>query len=404
MVPAARWLAGVLFAFGFLAVFLVIRMAEPPTPSLRFKPTSFDNMPGWAEGPRVPALIAFQRSCAVFLARDPGRALGGTPVVFGTAGDWRDVCAEAMELPLEEAAAGAFFGQRFVPHQVVLDGETEGLFTGYYEPELKGSLIREGPYQTPLHGRPADLVSVDLGAFRDHLKGERIAGRVVDGRLVPYEPRAALADGEVAAAEPLLYVDDPVDAFFLHIQGSGRVRLTDGRVMRLGYAAQNGHVYTAIGRTLVERGALTRDTVSMQSIRAWLAAHPEAGREVMNENRSYIFFTMAEIGANDTGPLGSLGVGLTPEASLAIDRRHIALGVPVFLSGTAPSGPDGREEPFHRLMVAQDTGGAIRGAIRGDVFWGFGPRAAEIAGRMQHPGELTVLLPAPLATRLASGQ
>jgi membrane-bound lytic murein transglycosylase A len=281
--------------------------------------------------------------------------------------------------------------------------EREGLFTGYYEPELRGSRRRHGPYQTPLYREPGDLIQVDLGAFREDLEGRRIAGRIVGGRLEPYHDRRSIDRGALAGRDlELVWVDDPVDAFFLQVQGSGRIVLEDGTVLRVGYDAQNGHPYTAIGRELVERGEMPLEEVSLQSIRRWLEAHPEEAPDLMATNASYVFFRML----GGAGPLGSLGVPLTPGRSVAVDPRFLPLGAPVWLAGSMPALPDEVASgpsteptepigslPLRRLLVAQDTGGAIRGPVRGDVFWGAGERAEAVAGRMKHPGRLWLLLP-----------
>jgi membrane-bound lytic murein transglycosylase A len=249
----------------------------------------------------------------------------------------------------------------------------------------------------PLYGRPPDLVSVDLGSFREDLKGRRIAGRVEEGKLVPYADRQAIEQGALAGHDlELVWVDDPIDAFFLQIQGSGRVRLADGGELRVGYAGENGHPYYAIGRELVKRGALRKEEVSMQSIRRWLEEHPDEAPAVLATNASYVFFQVIE----GEGPLGAEGIPITAGRSLAVDRKHWPLGVPLWVDTAAPAAQKGApDRPLRRLVIAQDTGGAIRGPIRGDVFWGASDEAAEIAGRMKHPGRLWVLLPKELAER-----
>jgi membrane-bound lytic murein transglycosylase A len=301
-------------------------------------------------------------------------------------------------VPPGRAAARAFFESEFRPFAATNPGEAAGLFTGYYEPTLYGSRRRHGRFTVPLFARPPELVTVDLGRFRPDWKGRRIAGRVVAGALEPYPDRAAIAAGALAGRRlEIVWVDDPVDAFFLEIQGSGRVELAEGGAIRLGFAAQNGHPYTPIGRELVARGALRKDEVSLQSIRRWLADHPHAAPEVMAKNASYVFFERGE----GEGPVGTEGVVLTPGRSLAVDTAFLPLGLPLWLAGTVPSpaaaAPD---RALRRLLVAQDTGGAIRGPVRGDVFWGHGEEAAAVAGRMKNPGRLWALLPKGLAARL----
>jgi membrane-bound lytic murein transglycosylase A len=343
-------------------------------------------------------LRAFVRSCAVLGTRPDDAPLGGVNYA-GTAGDWRQACHAAAVVSADSPdAARAFFESEFVPYRV---GQSAGLFTGYYEPLLRGSRTRHGAYQTPLYGVPADLVNVDLGLFRDALKGQRIVGRVADRRLIPYPARAEIEGVGLSAATPILFVDDPIDAFFLQIQGSGRVVLDDGTVVRAAYAAQNGQPYTAIGAVLIQRGELTREAVSMQSIRRWLREHPVEAQPLMNANASYVFFQEQPIGDPLLGAAGAQGVPLTPGASLAVDLTVHALGVPVWLETIAPDpDPTKPDQIFHRLMVTQDTGGAIRGPVRGDVYWGFSPDAGSIAGRMRSDGRMIVLLPRAVAARL----
>jgi membrane-bound lytic murein transglycosylase A len=358
---------------------------------LVLEPASFEDLPGWSQDDLSQALPALLRSCRRLLSRPSGEALNIADTA-GTAGDWKAVCEAAARIPA--GAARSFFESRFQPFEASADGDPEGLFTGYYEPLLHGSRTRSDRYRVPLYIRPPDLVTVDLGAFREELKGQKIAGRLEEGSLIPYPDRKAIESGALAGRDlELVWVDDPIDAFFLQIQGSGRVRLEDGKEMRVGYAAQNGHPYFAIGRDLIERGALTKETVSMQSIRRWLEEHPDEADDVMARNASYVFFQELK----GEGPLGAEGVALTPGRSLAVDLHHWPLGVPVWLDAEAPSpNPGEPDRPLRRLLVAQDTGGAIRGVVRGDVFWGHDEDAAEIAGRMKHRGRLWVLLPRPI--------
>ncbi len=306
--------------------------------------------------------------------------------IAGTVADWRQPCAAAAALPAgDDAAARAFFETWFQPWRCANNTATEGLFTGYYEAELAGARARAGAYQTPLLKRPPDLVMAELGDFRPDLKGERIAGRVTNGRLKPYDTRAQIEAGSLDKLDlALLWVDDPVAAFFLEIQGSGRVTLPDGSVERVGYDGQNGWPYVAIGKVLVDRGLLDRESASMQGIRAWLAAHPGEAKAIMDENRSYVFFREL----TGDGPLGSEGVALTPGRSLAVDRKFLPLGTPMWLDAS-----DDTIGQIRRLLVAQDSGGAIRGPVRGDVFWGHGPEAERNAGSQRARGAEYILLP-----------
>ncbi|MBM3488805.1 MAG: murein transglycosylase, partial [Alphaproteobacteria bacterium] len=312
--------------------------------------------------------------------------LADAPLIGAPA--WDAACAAASALPPADApdateAARAFFARWFRPHHL---GDGDGLMTGYYEPEVRGALAPDARFRVALHARPPELVDVDLGQFRDGWRAERVAGRVVDGRLAPMPARAAIETGALAGRGlELVWLDDAVDAFFLHIQGSGRVRLPDGSLRRIGYAGANGHRYTAIGRVIADESALAPSQVSMQSIRAWLAAHPDRAAEVMRRNASYVFFRWRD----GDGPVGTAGTTLVAGRSLAVDPRFVPLGAPVWVETMV----DGR--PFRRLMIAEDTGGAIRGAGRGDIFIGGGEAAGETAGRLRATGRLTVLLPAP---------
>jgi membrane-bound lytic murein transglycosylase A len=351
---------------------------------LFFKQADYSALPGWQADQFSQSLVPLQKSCARLMKKDKDADIGS---FAGKAADWQAVC-EKMSLLLlgTDAEAKTFFEDNFTPYQVFGDQGGEGLFTGYYEPQLKGSREKKAPYLTPLYGRPADLVTVNLGDFREDLKGETIMGRVKGENLVPYYDRSEIEGGALDAnKDEIIWVDHPVDAFFLHIQGSGQVVLENGDVVHVGYAAQNGHPYLAIGKAMLEKGYLQKDNVSMQSIRAWLEANPDKAAEVMNLNRSYVFFRTLK----GEGPLGAEGVALTPGRSMAVDRKKIPYGLPVFIDAAAPEG-EGR---LQRLMVAQDTGGAIRGAVRGDFFWGAGSDAAHQAGIMKSKGEMYVLLP-----------
>ena len=354
---------------------------------------SFDELPGWEADDLGAALGALQRSCTALEERADDEPLDIAPL-GGRVGDWRAVCADATRL---EGAAQPreFFEAHFTPYEARNNAETEGLFTGYYEPELRGATQAGGRCGVPLYGRPHDLVTVDLGRFRPDLAGDRLAGRVADGALEPYATRAEIDGGTLAAQGlELVWVDDAVDAFFLHIQGSGRIAFEDGTTRRLAYAATNGHNYFAIGRRLVDLGALDSEDVTMPAIRDWLTANPERASEVMHENASYVFFRWLEDGQGAEGPVGAQDVALTAGRSLAVDRRFVPMTAPIWLESAAPDPDPAKEDrPLRRLMVAQDTGGAIRGPVRGDVFWGTGAEAGAVAGHMKHPGRYWLLLP-----------
>lgn len=359
---ALRWLA-LCVALAGCATQTPPPPAVPPQ-TVHLTRVDFANVPGFAQSDA--ALAAFRKSCAILMAKPDA-----TPLLYaGTVADWRGVCADP--------SGPDFFTSNFTPYVIAGDG----LFTGYYEPQIAASRTRHGPYQTPIYGLPPDLVRADLGAFLPNLKGEHISGRVEAGRLVPYADRATIETAGVKAPV-LAYAADPIAFFFLQIQGSGRLALDDGTIMRIAYAGENGRPYTAIGRTLIAQGELKREDVSLASIRAWLLAHPARAADVMRTNLSYVFFRVA---AGE----GAGGTPLTPLGSMAVDLRLHPLGVPFFV---AADGPD----PVHALLISQDTGGAIRGPARADIFFGSGAEAEARAGALKAPGRLFVLLPKTLA-------
>ncbi len=326
-----------------------------------------------------------------------------TGVYAGSVADWRNVCA-TLPAAANRAQARAFFERRFVPYQVSAGGRTEGLFTGYYEPELSGSTTRHGKFQTPVYGLPDDLITVDLGLFHIDVANRTLVGLLRGSTLVPYPARADIDANGLPHARILFYADDPIAVFFLHIQGSGRVRLDDGTMERVAYAGQNGRPYTPIGRVLIERG-LSREGMSMQAIRKWLLAHPGDARAVMERDQSFVFFKTEPIGDPALGAKGAQGVPLTPRASLAVDARLHALGAPFFVAASLPDADMNRpDHPFRHLLIAQDTGGAISGPVRGDIFFGFGAKAERVAGRTKSDGTLYVLLPRPVAAHLGKAR
>jgi len=318
----------------------------------------------------------------------------------GTAGDWHRVCS-SLPQSAERDRTRTWFESTFAPFAV--NAGSNAVFTGYYEPEIHASRTRHGTYTAPIYGVPRDLVTADLGLFRNELAGMRISGRVANAHLVPFPPRAKIDAAGLSDAPILLYANDPVALFFLHIQGSGRTQLDDGPMLRLAYAGQNGRPYTPIGRILIAKGALDRTHMSMQAIRAWLLGHPKDAQGIMEGDQSYVFFHEEPIGDPKLGSPGTEGVPLTPETSVAVDPTIHALGIPMYIVAAAPSA-DGRRQPanFACICIAQDTGGAIKGPVRADIFWGFGARAESIAGGMKSGGSLYVLLPKALAARVGS--
>lgn len=364
-------------------------------PSLALEPAAFADLAGWTADDPAEALAAFRRSCDRLARQAPDKTLDGSGFA-GRVADWLPACAAARDAGPGADAARRFFEAHFLPYRVTNQGQPEGLLTGYYEPLLEGSRTPDARFRHPLYRRPPDLVSVDLGQFDPELKGRRIAGRVEGGRLLPFAARAEIDQGALARRGlELLWVDDPVARFFLEIQGSGQIRLRDGSTIRIGYADQNGHPYRAIGKDLIEMGAVPKERMSMQAIRDWLKANPDRAPEIMARNRSYVFFRELTDLSGAPGPLGAQGAALTPGRSLAVDRKFLPLSAPVWLDATAPY-PDG-ERPLRRLVVAQDTGGAIRGPVRGDLFWGAGPLAEHLAGHMQSKARFHILLPRGLA-------
>ncbi len=356
---------------------------QPPAPA---PATRLAEMPGWNADRHAEAIPALLAACRVIARLPPGTALGGNDLTRRTAGALAPICAEAATLPAgDDEAARDFLERRFRPLPL-----GEDTLTGYFEPELRGSLAPTPRYATPLYGRPPELVDADLGSFAPELRGRRIAGEVKDGRLQPLPDRAAIMAGALAGRGlEVAWVDDPVDAFFLQVQGSGRIRLPDGRVLRVGHAGWNGHPYWPIGRGLVEAGIMPRESVTMQSIRAWLAdAPPAEALALMARNPSYVFFRPLDLPPED-GPIGALGAPLVPMRAVAVDRGNIPLGLPVWVDGRDPLAGS----PLRRLTVAKDTGSAIRGPARADLFTGWGPEAAERAGRMRDAAGLYLLVP-----------
>ena len=345
-------------------------VCPPPKPepeAARYQARAFSDLPGWSQAQLEPSLRAFAAGCARF----------------------KRVCEMARALPAgDEQAARSFFESQFVPYALIstTSGES-GMVTGYYEPIIEGSRTPTPVHRFPIFGVPEDMIVVDLGTVSPETRGLRLRGRVDGRRLVPYYSRGEIdARGDAFAAPVIAWSADPVELFFLQIQGSGQVRLESGERIRVGFADQNGHPYRSLGRHLVERGEMPLEQASMQGIKAWAAANPQKLQEALNQNPSYVFFR--ELPATD-GPIGALNIPLHAERSLAVDRRYVPLGAPVYLATTFPLS----EEPLQRLMAAHDTGGAIRGVVRADFFWGTGPDAGAQAGRMRQQGRMWLLWP-----------
>ena len=347
-----------------------------------FEPVAFTAIPGWSDDTLAEAWPSFLSGCRALLVQPASAAL------------WREPCVAASAAsPHDATNVRAFFERHFNAYRVLApDGSDTGLATGYYEPVLDGSRVRSERYRYPLFAPPDDLLTVDLGEVYPQLEGARVRGRLDGRRVLPYWSRADIEHGKARlSGKELVFVDDPLEAFFLEIQGSGRIRLAEGGVMRLGYADQNGRPYRSIGRVLVERGALRQEDATMQGIQAWARAHPDELAALLDENPSYVFFreVAPDPDATIDGPIGTLGVPLAAGRSIAVDARSIPLGAPLFLATRWPDS----ERPIERLVLAQDTGGAIRGPLRVDLFWGSGEEAATPAGRMREPAKLWLLWP-----------
>jgi len=345
---------------------------KPPGPErAQYLPTSFAALPGWERTRLEPSLRAFLSGCA----RAPAILLGA--------------CGTATTIAIgDEAGARRFFEATFTPYALVSteSGDT-GTITGYYEPVLRGSRLRDAVNRFPIFGVPDDLIVVELASVAPETRNLRLRGRVDGRRLVPYYTRAEIdARGETFKAPIIGWTADPVELFFLQIQGSGQLELENGDRIRLAYADQNGQPYRSLGRYLVDHGEMTLDQASMQSIKTWAAANPAKLQDALNVNASYVFFRES---SDPRGVVGALGVPLVAQYSLAVDRRFIPLGAPIFLATTHPLS----DEPLIRLAAAHDTGGAIRGVVRADLFWGTGPEAGAMAGRMRQTGKMWLLWP-----------
>jgi membrane-bound lytic murein transglycosylase A len=362
--------------FIFLCVLGILsscKMGPKPQESLCLEPKTFDQISGWKDDDLRPAFIAFKKSCQAFKKQERGKRMGLSMSV----GIWHDICDRADKISHQDPKeVHQFFEENFTPYRAYdHDKNDTGLYTGYYESSLKGSLKPSPKYPHPLYKKPKDLIR----------KGNQYGKKGLFS-FGPHHDRRTINDGALDGKElELLWVDCPIDAFFLHIQGSGRIQLADGRYIKVGYDGANGHPYTPIGRILIDQGHAQKEEMSMQFIRDWIKKNPGKGEELMNQNASYVFFKILE----DVGAIGAQGVPVQTGRSLAVDKRFIPYGVPVWLDATDQE----NTVSLQRLLIAQDTGGAIKGPLRGDVFWGFGEMAAKIAGQMKSKGRSYLLLP-----------
>lgn len=389
---------GLLFLSG-LGIYLWLKSPKPhePTPpppvkpeiDLHLKSDTYDKLPGWQQAKLQNSFQVLKNSCALFLRRDPERS-AGTDLIPLTVADWLPACKAAEFVnATNNSEIKKYFEKWFAPYVIAKEEPLDGLFTGYYSLNLEGSPEKTEKYKVPLYSLPDDLAIMQLQDFDKDLPRRKIITQVEGHRLKPYVTRKAIDNGALKGkAKPIAWIESPVDRVFLEIQGSGVITFDDGSKHYLGYAGENGAPYTPIAKVLIDKGVMTRDNASMQGIKRYLEQHPKEMDEVLHANKSFVFFQEQ----TQAGALGAQGLPLTPGVSMAVDLRHIPLGVPLWLS-TTYTDMERQEQTLQRLMVAQDTGGAIRGPVRGDVYWGDDFKASQLAGRMKHPGQYWVLLP-----------
>ncbi|WP_425407088.1 murein transglycosylase A [Hwanghaeella sp.] len=406
MVGPARFLSQPRFKTTsfFLAALLAVGLAgcekkedkavvQEDGPALVLAKAAFTDLKDWSADRLTEALPALRRSCGRIMALDPARNIG-TEAVPMTAGDWHEGCG-ALTAADDDFTIRSALETYFTPMLASNRGVEEGLITGYFEAELQGATAPDETFRYPIYRRPSDHVIADLGKFDGDLKGRQIVGRVENGRFVPYPDRGTLEQSHLPGKGlEMFWAQDRIDVFLLQVQGSGRVILPDGSVRRIGFDGHNGRPYKSIGRVLIDRGELEAHQASWDGIRGWIERNPNKATALLAENPRFIFFREID----GEGPIGAEGLALTPGRSLAVDRKFLPMGVPLWLETNWPSEKD---KPLNRLMVAQDTGGAIKGPVRGDFFWGYGSEALKYAGRMKSTGRYYLLLPNAVADRLS---
>ncbi len=367
-----------------------VAMAQPKKNPLKlsdaqYERTTWDDIDGWAADDHAAAFGAYMRSCRAIL-RASEDARSSRPYL----GALYEACKKATELqPKDAKEAREFFEQTFRPIRISPLGTPDGFLTGYYEPVVEGTRQKPEENIHPLYRKPPNLLTGGRMAVAGKAAGKKRSKR----RVVPFHDRAAIDDGVLAGRDlEICWLKDPIDSFFIHIQGSVRVKLDDGNLLRLNYTAANGHPYVAVGKFLIERKIVAKEDMSMQRIRAWMEANPEEGKELRRKNKSYVFFRETGLAANEE-PVGAQGVSLTPERSIAVDRHLHVYGTPFFISAELPIESEQSANKFRKLMIAQDTGGAIIGPARADIYFGAGDRPADIAGRLKHPGRFVMLVP-----------
>lgn len=380
----------ILCLVGLLYWFFPRKPETPLEPPLKFRQVTFAKLPGWSHANTRKSFQAFQLSCRTFLRQNPDKMVGNDYISLQVK-DWQPACKAARSINSRSLKqTKAFFQKWFTPVEFFKNNSVEGLFTGYYLPLLQGSLTKTARFNIPIYGLPKDLITVNLEAFDPHLKHRKLVGRVKAQQLVPYYTRREISQGAIDDKAPVVaWVDNPVDCLFMEIQGSGVIALQDGSQLLINYVAENGAPYSSIAQILINNGTMTRDNASMQHIKRYFHEHPDQIMSILNQNKSFVFFSVL----SQKGALGSQGVVLTPGYSLAIDKKFIPIGAPVWLNTTKPSKIMDQYEALQRLVIAQDTGGAIKGMVRGDVYWGAGEHAVHTAGRMKNRGYYWILIP-----------
>ena len=380
-------------AVGLLSATVAMRAEERPVfklPNAQLMPVAWHEIDGWADDDHAAAFATFLVSCKAILKGAPAKRTA-RPIY----GALYDVCGKASFLKSADGkAARTFFEQNFRPVRVSPLGEPDGLLTGYYEPVVEGKLQPDDQFVHPLYRKPANLLPGGrmLGAAKFTPKKKK-SPRFGKRRVVPFLERAAIEDGALNGRNlEICYLKDPVDAFFIHIQGSVRVKLDDGKLLRLNYVAANGQPYTPVGKFLIDRNIIARQDMSMERIRQWMNANPDEGRDLRRKNKSYVFFRETGL-ASDEEPVGAQGVSLTPGRSIAVDRHLHVYGTPFFIQAELPIDSEQPTTRFRRLMIAQDTGGAIVGPARADIYWGAGVEAGVVSGRFKQPGKFVMLFP-----------
>jgi membrane-bound lytic murein transglycosylase A len=359
-------------------------------PDAALEPVDFSNLKGWPLDDHAAAFAAFRASCRPLL-NNPKPDSDPRPM----AGALRAVCARAKAAgALSAARAGAFFEANFRPMQISKLGDTSGFLTGYYEPIVDGSRFPTPVFHTPLYRRPDDLIVLGATHSTDAFPNKAAVGRKVDDHVVPgYFDRGEIEDGALDGRHlEICWIKDPIDALSIQIQGSARIRLEDGVILRVNYDAHNGWPYTPVGRILIERNIIPKDEMSMDRLRAWMQVNPQAAREVRRTNRSFVFFRITGLGSEEE-PIGGQGVPLTPGRSLAVDRALHVYGTPFFVEADLPVGRNRATVAFDRLMIAQDTGSAIVGPARADLYFGAGDEAGHAAGGVRHSARMVMLVP-----------